>query len=581
MKREIPMTRELTFALAMSSMLIAASLAGQTAGFQPKCLPFNETGARQPFDDQCNEGKTKDPGTIVQDGVKDNFCVTGTPVTVDVPTLVKLQADVEAPSVLGLKYTPPRDRSALHTLPTKAPDGSPLGEGRLVQMVMFVFEAHYSDVKSGESVNCKIPGAPNNDIHVALVSKPDETDECQSVTTEITPHYRPTVWTDAALNSLKGTPIRITGQLFFDASHHPRVNGTCPDPKRVSSWEIHPLYKLEVCTKTSLVECKATDTTPGLWLSMSELQKKKGAGTVNGGGNARATRTPGSGAASPGQAQWEATLAEATKEGDDTASVRYKGEIRTLKVDGNTAGALAKFSPGDTVWLRVGTDHASITKVECVPVPVGERIWALVLPAAFLILLTVGLSWGGALNFLMGTDGHYSKSKFQLAIWFGVLVTVYVATYCLRWRYVHTLGDIGMPAHLALLSGFSAFTFAAAKRIAVNKNQPAAPGDAAAPAAPAAPPQPVAPPGGLAVRSTFLGDLLTDDAGNAEVGDYQMLVIILLAVVTYLFQAYHFLGTMPFGNVKLPDVDSTILATFGLGQSAYLGNKAAKPKTSG
>jgi hypothetical protein len=186
------MIRELRFAFAASSLLIGASLAGQSGGFQPKCpWPFNEVAARQPFDDQCNQGKTKDPGTIVQDVVKDNFCVTGTPITVDIPTLVKLQADVESPSMLGPNYTPPKDRSALQTLPTRAPDGSPLGEGRLVQMVTFIFEAHYSDVKSGESVNCKIPGAPNNDIHVAVVSKPDETDECQSVTTEITPHFRP------------------------------------------------------------------------------------------------------------------------------------------------------------------------------------------------------------------------------------------------------------------------------------------------------------------------------------------------------------------------------------------------------
>lgn len=258
--------------LLVCSLLAAASIGAQGSGFQPKCpFPFNETPARQPLDDQCNEGKTKDPGTIAQDAVKNDFCVTGSPITIDIPTLKKLQADVESPSVFGPKYKPPTDRSALRSLPSRAPDGSALGEGRLVRIVAFIFEAHYSDVSSGESVNCKIPGEPNNDIHMALVATPAESDECQSVTTEITPHFRPAAWTDTALNAMKGTPVRITGQLFFDASHHPCSAGKRPSPLRQSSWEIHPLYRFEVCTKQTLGECKVEDD--GLWVSLSDQEK--------------------------------------------------------------------------------------------------------------------------------------------------------------------------------------------------------------------------------------------------------------------------------------------------------------------
>jgi hypothetical protein len=252
----------------MALALLASPVVAQESKFELKCKPFNEEAARQPFDDLCNEGKTTDPGTIAQDVVKDNFCANGTPITIDIATLKKLQTEVESPAVLGPKYQPPTERSKLKNLATKAPDGTALGEGRLVQMAAFIFEAHYSDVKSGESVNCKLAGNENNDIHMALVAAPDEKDECQSVTTEITPHYRPAVWTDSALNALKGRPVRITGQLFFDASHHPGSGSNCQPPKRQSSWEIHPLYKFEVCSKKTLAECRADDDTAGLWLSI-------------------------------------------------------------------------------------------------------------------------------------------------------------------------------------------------------------------------------------------------------------------------------------------------------------------------
>ena len=39
---------------------------------------------------------------------------------------------------------------------------------------------------------------------------------------------------------------RFTGQLFFDASHRPCVNGK-GSPKRSSLWEIHPVYALDIC----------------------------------------------------------------------------------------------------------------------------------------------------------------------------------------------------------------------------------------------------------------------------------------------------------------------------------------------
>ncbi|MGB7620956.1 MAG: hypothetical protein WBN92_01275, partial [Terriglobia bacterium] len=44
-----------------------------------------------------------------------------------------------------------------------------------------------------------------------------------------------------------------TGQLFFDSSHTPCQDGSeIPgDPRRVSLWEIHPIYRFDVCNAAS------------------------------------------------------------------------------------------------------------------------------------------------------------------------------------------------------------------------------------------------------------------------------------------------------------------------------------------
>ena len=53
-------------------------------------------------------------------------------------------------------------------------------------------------------------------------------------------------------------------------------------------------------------------------------------------------------------------------------------------------------------------------------------------------------------------------------------------------------------------------------------------------------------------------------------GDYQMIVVTLLAIVTYLAVAIVFLSAVEKRvSMTLPDLDSTILALFGLGQGAF------------
>ena len=82
----------------------------------------------------------------------------------------------------------PPDRAPLHRITSE--NGTPIGEGTLVQYVAFISEARHSNVSSGESVNCTKRGAPKNDIHLDLNASLDE-EQCQSVSAEMSPHFRP------------------------------------------------------------------------------------------------------------------------------------------------------------------------------------------------------------------------------------------------------------------------------------------------------------------------------------------------------------------------------------------------------
>jgi hypothetical protein len=104
------------------------------------------------------------------------------------------------------------------------------------------------------------------------------------------------------------------------------------------------------------------------------------------------------------------------------------------------------------------------------------------------------------------------------------------------------------------LSGLSAATFAGAKGITVSQEE-------------------TKPRKTTAAASAFPGDLLRDDGGVVDIGDVQMLLVTLLAGVSYLTQVWDYMGHMPLAHTALPDVDTTILAVFGLGQGAYLAKK--------
>jgi hypothetical protein len=165
------------------------------------------------------------------------------------------------------------DRSQLRAI-------SPLGEGSIVRLVAFIKGAHISDCPGGEAVNCVTNGLDSNDIHIPLVQKPDD-DECLSVTAEMSPHFRPAAWSQIDLKTPVGRLVRITGPLFYDSSHTPctvddqdQISARS-SPARLSLWEIHPVYAIDVCESASGTDCTVDDATD--WTPYDKWVAKPGA----------------------------------------------------------------------------------------------------------------------------------------------------------------------------------------------------------------------------------------------------------------------------------------------------------------
>jgi ABC-type Co2+ transport system permease subunit len=174
--------------------------------------------------------------------------------------------------------------------------------------------------------------------------------------------------------------------------------------------------------------------------------------------------------------------------------------------------------------------------------------------------------WRGApQEFLIGTDNRYSNSQCQLALWFGAMATVYLAAVWLRIIYLgwDFVGGVGLTTNLVALTGLSAFTFGSAKVITAQKVDTAAQAGHVDAKPPAASPN-------------LLTDLVQNDSGKADLGDFQMILITLAAVTIFVVSAFNFLGSLELATqVTLPDIDTTLLSAFGLGQGAYLIKKGA------
>jgi len=309
----------------------------------------------------------------------------------------------------------------------------------------------------------------------------------------------------------------------------------------------------------------------------------------------------------------------------DPKNIACNGTLFTLKVnDAALKARLKDFHVGDHVRVNIA-DKSELQDLRGFwSVDVGKCTRTLVLVACALVLLgfAAAVTKCAPLKLIVGEDNRYSNSKFQVALWFWILLSTYLAIIVLRvsaggWEF---FGRVSIPQNLLLLSGLSALTFGGAKAITTAKANAAsaaaaqanataaAAGAAAAPVvAPGVIPA-VVPPAAPAVapaavhaaavvpaaqmisqktskqqgQESFFQDLLQNDVGQFDFGDFQMLVVTLIAAGMYLTLFLHFLGSIQFQyTVTLPDVDTTMLASFGLGQGAYLTKKAAgNPGTS-
>jgi hypothetical protein len=235
------------------AMPTAQSAPGGT--FTQSCTTPAFPGAATPMDaTSCGvDGSGGKEGA--QNAAKNNFCATGDPRPVVIQDLIALQQQAASDPTIpfgknaGRPDGPATDRSPLQAL----------GEGTQVVLTGYVKVARQ---EGAESVNCdaNVPDQPAyHDIHIAIVGTPGDA-ECNGVVAEMIPHHRPASWTPEILNQVakSKSQVRLTGDLFFDSSHAPCKNGkpNSGDPSRVSLWEVHPIYKFEVCTQS---DCSSGD----------------------------------------------------------------------------------------------------------------------------------------------------------------------------------------------------------------------------------------------------------------------------------------------------------------------------------
>ena len=245
---------------------------------KPCPLPFEAIATRPDPAASCRfEGCFSSADRAFESLAKNSFCIDPSSATdLDDFTMFRsLQARTDG------KQT--GDRSQLRAI-------SPLGEGSIVRLAAYIKEAHISDCAGGENVNCQLTGFINNDIHIPLVQDPAD-DECLSVTAEMSPHFRPAAWSQIDEKTPLNRLVRITGPLFYDNSHTPCTLDAKnqitrrSSPARVSVWEIHPVYGIDVCDTAKGTDCEAADTTG--WTPYDQWASRPGAMVMDTGGKQR------------------------------------------------------------------------------------------------------------------------------------------------------------------------------------------------------------------------------------------------------------------------------------------------------
>ncbi|MBI3555841.1 MAG: hypothetical protein HY074_06235 [Deltaproteobacteria bacterium] len=222
-------------------LLILAASSAYAGKFEPACpLPFSDIALSHPIDNQCDRaGSVSDPGASLQDLVKNNFCASGPTAPIVLAHLQKLQSLAVQKRLVPANNKLPSERGSLENIL----DGS-LGEGKVVSLSGYVTNVGYGNSDTGETAHCNLAGNENNVVQLKIAEKSEaDRDSHEAALAEISPHFRPAGWEAGALKSLqsKKLPMRVTGQLFFDASQ--------------TLWKIRPVYAIEVCPEKDVSLC--------------------------------------------------------------------------------------------------------------------------------------------------------------------------------------------------------------------------------------------------------------------------------------------------------------------------------------
>jgi hypothetical protein len=229
---------------------------------------------QSPFDQTACQLGGNGGAETAQSEAKNNFCASGpddnptSPIVTTIGDFTLLQDQVrQIPHINFGNYR----QHPFTSEPGPVQDRTPLrdlGEGKLVQLQGYVKIARQ---EGAEGVNCgaNVPNDPAyHDIHISIVGNAGDA-ECSGVVVEMSPRHRPPAWTAQLVNEVAASKllVRITGQRMFDSSHTACVNGSpvIGDPSRISLWEIHPIYRFEVCP--------TENCTDGGWTPLEKWKK--------------------------------------------------------------------------------------------------------------------------------------------------------------------------------------------------------------------------------------------------------------------------------------------------------------------
>lgn len=273
--------------------------------------------------------------------------------------------------------------------------------------------------------------------------------------------------------------------------------------------------------------------------------------------------------------QRKVIVKELIKDHNGAMTILTDNEEKLKWIDPKDRELTALITVGDRVKVDVDSQNPDVIKeLKALERPIFKLHRSLALGAAFSAIFVLATLAAGLkpFGYIVGADNRYSNSKLQMVLWFSALMTVYLATLGLRvmiwgWDF---LGGVGLTENLLSLSGFSILTYGAAKAITQQQAN-----TLVNPLAIASKAQLIEEKN---INPSIAKDFFRNNDGKLDLGDTQMFFISLLVVIIFLLLSFQFLGWIAYEKkIALPDIDTTLLAVFGLGQGAYLIKKASTP----